>query len=121
MNLSGNARDGLAFNIEFSGGARTHRYVGEKPQTVAVPTKASPSAPRTEPMPKGETWAAVKGADEYADITSGPRNGHYVNLSGNERHGREFLIVRRDGDTFHVYGSGDDKESVRVESKPDST
>lgn len=118
VNLSGNARDGMAFAIEFRDGKRFHVYgAGDE---VEVPAAAgAPAGSRRAGVtpPTGETWARVKGHDDYADILSGPRNGHYVNLAGNAREGRDFLIVRRDGNTYHVYGSGEDKQSVRVSSR----
>ena len=65
--------------------------------------------------PKGETWGPVKGAQSYADILSGPRNGYYVNLQqGSVREGQVFHIVKRGGKEYHVYGEGDDKVWVEV-------
>jgi hypothetical protein len=119
VNLSGNARDGMAFSIEFREGKRFHVYgSGAERDEVQVPPTPQPTAgsrrAKAPTAPEGETWAAVSGRADYADILSGPRNGHYVNLSGNAREGREFLIIRRDGHTYHVYGSGDDKQVVEV-------
>jgi hypothetical protein len=125
VNLSGNARDGMAFSIELREGKRYHVYGSHTERDkVEVPAAATPPAGsrRATPTkaPSGETWAAVSGHDDYADILSGPRNGHYVNLSGNAREGREFLIVRRDGHTYHVYGSGEDKQVVEVRGRDSS-
>ena len=118
VNLSGNARDGMAFAIEFRDGKRFHVY-GEGDEVEVPAAAGAPAGSRRAGVtpPTGETWARVKGHDDYADILSGPRNGHYVNLAGNAREGRDFLIVRRDGNTYHAYGSGEDKQSVRVSSR----
>ena len=56
-------------------------------------TSKQPAATKKDPNkvflshtpPKGETTAAVAGHTDYRDILSGPRNGMYVNTSGNER------------------------------------
>ena len=125
VNLSGNARDGMAFSIEFREGKRYHVYgSGAERDEVEIPSAANTPAGsrRATPTraPSGETWAAVSGHDDYADILSGPRNGHYVNLSGNARDGQEFLIVRRDGHTYHVYGSGEDKRAIEVRGRKSS-
>src|SRR5919202_7054126 len=61
--------------------------------------------------PKGETSKPVKG-HAYADILSGPRNGMYLNTSGNQRDGQAFVLVKRDGKEFHVYGTGKDRVVV---------
>jgi hypothetical protein len=64
--------------------------------------------------PKGETTAAVPGHTDYRDILSGPRNGMYVNTSGNERNGEAFVLVRRHGVEYHIYGTGKQRKVVRV-------
>jgi hypothetical protein len=68
--------------------------------------------------PKGEKSAPVKG-HAYADITAGPRNGMYLNTSGNSRDGQAFVLVKRDGKEFHVYGSGKDRVVVCLKRKDD--
>jgi hypothetical protein len=67
--------------------------------------------------PKGETWGPVSGHTDYADILSGPRNGFYVSLTG-PRKGEAFVIVHKQGKTYHVYGSGKNKETVAVKPNP---
>ena len=69
--------------------------------------------------PKGETSKAVNG-HKYADILTGPRNGMYINTSGNKREGQAFVLVKRDGKEFHVYGSGKDRVVVCLKRKDDS-
>jgi hypothetical protein len=55
----------------------------------------------------------------YADITAGPRNGMYVNTSGNERDGQAFVLVERDGKEHHIYGTGKDRLVVCLKPKND--
>src|ERR1044071_3005134 len=69
--------------------------------------------------PKGETAKAVTG-HAYSDILTGPRNGMYLNTSGNKRDGQAFVLVKRDGKEFHVYGSGKDRVVVCLKRKDDS-
>ena len=69
--------------------------------------------------PKGEKSSQVKGHG-YADITHGPRNGMFLNTSGNERDGRAFVLVKRDGKEYHIYGSGKDRLVVCLKPKPDA-
>jgi uncharacterized membrane protein YgcG len=64
--------------------------------------------------PDGETWAPVKGDARFARIISGPRAGQYINLSRGERRGQAFTIEKRDGKTFHVYGSGSSEQSIEA-------
>jgi hypothetical protein len=70
--------------------------------------------------PKGETWGPVNGHSDYADILSGPRNGYFVSLAPGKRQGKAFLIQHKEGQTYHVYGTGKTKEWVRVASDPKS-
>ena len=69
--------------------------------------------------PKGEQSKAVEG-HAYADITKGPRNGMYLNTSGNKRDGQAFVLVKRDGKEFHIYGSGKDRLVVCLKRKDDA-
>jgi hypothetical protein len=57
----------------------------------------------------GEEITPVAGRKRYAEITKGAREGQYVNTSGNARHGETFVLVRRNGREYHVYGSGKDR------------
>jgi hypothetical protein len=63
--------------------------------------------------PKGERTQAVKG-HSYKEIVSGPRNGMFINNTGNRRDGEAFLIVTRNGREFHIYGSGEDRKVYEV-------
>jgi hypothetical protein len=63
--------------------------------------------------PKGERTQAVKG-HSYKEIVSGPRNGMFINNTGNKRDGEAFLIVKRHGREFHIYGTGEDRTVYEV-------
>jgi hypothetical protein len=67
--------------------------------------------------PRGERWAPVEGHSTYADILNGKRNGLYVNISGGVRDGMAFQIIKRDDKWFHVYGTGKDRQWIRVADK----
>ena len=70
-------------------------------------------------VPKGETTKSVKG-HAYSDVLTGPRNGMYINTSGNKRDGQAFVLVKRDGKEFHIYGSGKDRVVVCLKRKDDA-
>jgi hypothetical protein len=57
---------------------------------------------------KGEEAVAVEG-HAYSEITKGTREGMYVNTSGNVRHGEAFVLVRKNGKEYHIYGTGKDR------------
>jgi hypothetical protein len=57
---------------------------------------------------KGETAQHVEG-HAYSEVTSGAREGVYINTSGNVRHGEAFVLVRKNGKEYHVYGTGKDR------------
>ena len=74
--------------------------------------------------PEGEVWRPVKGDDNYAKITSGPREGQYINLSRGARRGQTFHVEMRDGKRVHVYGKAGNetvvaaaKDSGKVDAK----
>lgn len=121
VNLNRGARRGDAFTIEQREGKTVHVYKKDDGSELVVPIEDKKEARAAgtrrnglEP-PKGETWGPVKGAQSYADILSGPRNGYYVNLQqGSIREGQVFHIVKRGGKEFHVYGEGDSKVWVEV-------
>jgi hypothetical protein len=66
--------------------------------------------------PKGERTQKVEGHN-YVEIIAGPRNGMFINNTGEERDGKAFLIVKRHGREFHVYGSGDERKVFEVGRK----
>ncbi len=89
--------------------------------TKASSTKATERAEILDStkVPKGEKTKAVDG-HKYSDITAGPRNGMYLNTSGNKRHGQAFVMVKRDGKEFHVYGTGKDRLVVCLKRNDDT-
>jgi hypothetical protein len=66
-----------------------------------------------------KTSTPVKG-HAYADVLTGPRNGMYLNTSGNKRDGQAFVLVKRDGKEFHIYGTGKDRVVVCLKRKDDA-
>ena len=76
-------------------------------------TKSSDSKTSSGDAPNGERTQAVKG-HSYKEIVSGPRNGMFLNNTGNRREGEAFLIVKRHGREFHIYGTGEDRSVYEV-------
>lgn len=81
--------------------------VRAKDRTGAVPAK--PDTERIEDVP----------GRAYDEIVAGPRNGMMINDSGNERDGKAFLLVERDGRRFHIYGSGKNRQIFEVGREPE--
>jgi hypothetical protein len=75
--------------------------------------KAKSTDATSTSAPKGERTQKVEG-HHYMEIVSGPRNGMFINNSGNSRDGDAFVIVRRHGREFHIYGSGKDRNVYEV-------
>jgi hypothetical protein len=100
--------------------AHAHKFAGALAQAS---TKSSANTPDSvldsKKVPKGEKTTPVEG-HAYADITAGPRNGMFINTSGNKRDGQAFVLVKRDGKEFHVYGSGNDRLVVCLKRKEDA-
>jgi hypothetical protein len=123
INLTHGDRRGEAFTIEQRDGKKLHVYkesgteVTIKPSVDASATtdaaKRAKHPPQDRPA-KGERWAPVAGHNNYADILAGPRNGLYVNISGGVRDGMAFQIVKKGDKTFHVYGTGKDRQMIEV-------
>jgi hypothetical protein len=67
-------------------------------------------------VPKGEKTEHVSG-HSYDEVIAGPRDGMFVNRSGNKRDGQAFAMVKRDGREFHVYGTGKNRVIVEVKHK----
>ncbi len=131
VNLSRGDRRGEVFSVEVRDGKRVHIY-GEGDDQKVIDAAKDSGKVRAEKndaqaaarrAPKNEQWAPVNGANNYADILSGPRNGLYVNTSGGERDGMAFQIVRRGDETYHVYGKGKHRQVVEVSTpkKADET
>jgi hypothetical protein len=70
--------------------------------------------------PKGERTEKVSGHG-YVEIVAGPRNGMFINNTGSKRDGEAFLIVKRHGREFHVYGTGDERKVYEVGRKRETT
>ena len=75
--------------------------------------KAKSTDATSTSAPKGERTEKVEG-HHYMEIVSGPRNGMFINNSGNTRDGDAFVIVKRHGREFHIYGSGADRNVYEV-------
>jgi hypothetical protein len=75
--------------------------------------KAKSTDATSTSAPKGERTQKVEG-HHYMEIVSGPRNGMFINNSGNSRDGDAFVIVKRHGREFHIYGSGADRNVYEV-------
>ena len=84
--------------------------------TKAKSTTGSASGSSSSDAPTGERTQTVSGHN-YAEIISGPRNGMFVNTSGNKRSGQAFVLVQRNGREFHIYGSGHDRAVYEVGRK----
>lgn len=87
------------------------------PTTSFAATLAETSKADALPKgPKGETTRAVEGHD-YVEITSGPRNGMFINTSDNGRRGEAFVRIRKGDHDLHVYGTGKDRRVITVPHK----
>jgi hypothetical protein len=118
VNTGGGARDGEAFVlVKHDNGREDHIYgTGKDRKVVSVGAEKSGSTTRTdgessssEKAPAGETTKQVEGR-AFHDIVTGSRKGLYLNTSGNARDGQAFVLVKRDGREYHIYGTGKDRE-----------
>lgn len=129
INTSGNVRHGETFTVARRDGKEYHIYGTGKDRLVVgfhVP-KADGSdtkTPETKPekpdtsdlkLRKNEKIEPVEG-HAYAEITSGAREGMFINTSGNKRHGDAFVLVHKLGVEYHIYGTGADREVVAIKS-----
>ena len=62
--------------------------------------------------PKGEKTQAVKDHPAYIEITAGPRNGMFINMTNNERRGEAFVLVKKGDRDLHIYGTGKDRRVI---------
>jgi hypothetical protein len=74
----------------------------------AALTEATAETPRPDGIKKNETYKTLEG-HSYVEITSGKREGMFVNTSGNVRNGEAFVVVRKNGKEYHIYGTGQDR------------
>lgn len=93
--------------------------VKDKPKSTEAAGTSNDAAKGTAEAPKGERTQKVAG-HTYVEIISGPRNGMFINNSGNARDGEAFLIVKRDGREFHIYGTGKDRAVFEVGRERDA-
>jgi restriction endonuclease Mrr len=119
VNTSGNVRHGQTFVLAHKNGKEYHIYgTGKDRLVVGFHTpSAKPETPDVE-LRKNEKIEAVDG-HAYAEITSGAREGMYINTSGNKRHGDAFVLVNKGGVEYHIYGTGADREVVALKSRDD--
>ena len=117
VNRSGNQRDGEAFVLVKRNGREFHVYgTGADRQVIPIPKRDTPSTTSVtggEQVIKGTTYRDVPGR-AFDEIVSGPRNGMFVNRSGNARDGKAFLLVKRPDHELHIYGRGENRLVVRV-------
>jgi hypothetical protein len=77
---------------------------------------ATATAANAEKAPATEKTTPVAG-HLYADITAGPRSGMFLNTSHNARKDEVFVMVKRAGKEYHVYGTGKNREVVCLAPK----
>lgn len=124
INTSGNERHGEAFVLVRKHGREFHVYGSGKDRLVVAvrpPAERKPEAAGGEDdlkLRKGETITPVEGRP-YAEITSGPRSGMYINTGDNARRGEAFVLAERAGVEHHIYGSGKDREVIPVRRRDD--
>src|SRR3954470_14300707 len=80
---------------------------------------ASSTATDTK-APSGETTQAVEG-HKYSDILSGPRKGMFVNTGSNKRAGQAFVLVKKNGREYHIYGTGKDRVVIGMKTKSEKS
>jgi hypothetical protein len=120
LNVGDGPRRGLTFTIDKVDGKQYKVYgSGEAAERVEIKDRPEGASIRRGGIPRNEVWEPVEGHNFRADILNGPRNGWFVNISGGVRHGQAFHIVERNGKTFHVYGTGDDKLWVEIRKRPE--
>jgi hypothetical protein len=130
INTSGNVRHGETFQLVHKDGKEYHIYGTGKDRLVVgfhVPSGDGAKAPETKPekpdtpdvkLRKNEKIEPVEG-HAYAEITSGAREGMFINTSGNKRHGDAFVLVNKGGIEYHIYGTGADREVVALKPRDD--
>ena len=79
---------------------------------------ASSTATDTK-APSGETTQAVEG-HKYSDILSGPRKGMFLNTGSNKRAGQAFVMVRKNGREYHIYGTGKNRVVIGMKTKAET-
>jgi hypothetical protein len=102
--------------------AAVNASTGTDATTAASGSSSSPSSSSSasSDAPKGERTQKVAGHG-YVEIVSGPRNGMFINNTGGKRDGEAFLIVKRHGREFHIYGTGEGRAVYEVGRKREDT
>jgi lipoprotein-anchoring transpeptidase ErfK/SrfK len=115
INKSGNARDGEAFVRIEKDGRDVHVYGSGKDRETVVMWHNEDKKPTAggDGVPEGEVSARVEGR-LYDEITAGPRNGMFINRSGNARDGLAFVLVKHQHREDHIYGSGTNTQIIRM-------
>ena len=116
-------RDGKEYHIYGTGKDRLvvgfHMPSSDKTSTT-TPTDTTDKADKTDTsdlkLRKNEKIEPVEG-HAYAEITSGAREGMYINTSGNKRHGDAFVLVNKVGVEYHIYGTGADREVIAIKPR----
>jgi hypothetical protein len=128
INTSGNVRHGQTFQLVHKDGKEYHIYGTGKDRLVVGFHVPSDKAPETTPADKPDTSDLKLRKNEkiepieghaYAEITSGAREGMFINTSGNRRHGDAFVLVNKGGVEYHIYGTGADREVVALKPRDD--
>ena len=116
--IYGTGKDRLVVGFHMPGSDKTS--TGTSTPTTTT-TDSKPAADTSDiKLRKGEKIEPVEG-HAYAEITSGPREGMYINTSGNDRRGEAFVLVDKLGVEYHIYGSGADRRSSRSTRRREST
>jgi hypothetical protein len=136
VNTSGNVRHGEAFVLVNKDGKEYHIYgtgkdrlvvgfhvpKGDKAETAPETKPAAEKPAKPDPpdlkLRKNEKIEPVEG-HAYAEITSGAREGMFINTSGNKRHGDAFVLVNKGGVEYHIYGTGADREVIAIKRAGD--
>jgi hypothetical protein len=114
------AASAVASRSQLTQKADVDKFAGALAQASSKSSANTPdSVLDAKKAPKGEKTTPVKD-HAYADVTAGPRNGMYINTSGNKRDGQAFVLVKRDGKEYHIYGSGKDRLVVCLKPKADA-
>jgi hypothetical protein len=115
INRSGNTRDGQAFVLVEKDGRDVHIYGSGKDRETVVMWHNEDHEPTAgaDGVPEGEVSRRVEGK-LYDEIIDGPRNGMFINRSGNVRDGLAFVLVKHAHREDHIYGSGKNQQIIHV-------
>jgi hypothetical protein len=86
----------------------------------AARTEATTETKRPDGVKADETFKTLEG-HKYVEITSGKREGMFVNTSGDVRSGEAFVVVRKNGKEYHIYGTGQDRLVVGFHMPKDAS